>query len=62
MLSLTRHAGEELVFYKDGVEIGSIKVIEATGGKLRVGLAFQPDIKIYRREMLLGEQPKVVTK
>lgn len=47
MLVLSRHKDETIVI----PGIGEIKVVEIRGKKVRLGLDFLPDIKIYRGEI-----------
>lgn len=59
MLALNRRVNEEIVLFKDDVEIGSFKIISIGGGKVCIGFGLTDDYKVLRRELLLGDEPKV---
>lgn len=54
LLVLSRKRGEILIFTKDKIPLGSIHIVEVDRGKVRLGIKFPKDIKIFRSE-LMGE-------
>ena len=55
MLALSRKANEEIVVMIEGVEVARVKVFEIKGGRVKLGLSAEPNVKFVRSE-LLGEK------
>ncbi|MCP4174984.1 MAG: carbon storage regulator [Fuerstiella sp.] len=55
MLVLSRKKEEVVVLSRLGHEDIEVKVIEVSGGKVRLGIAAPADVKILRKE-LLGDE------
>ncbi len=63
MLVITRREGEEVVIGDPANPIGTVRVAEIKGERVRLGFAFPREIDVHRREIadeILDAKPPVV--
>jgi carbon storage regulator CsrA len=51
MLVLTRQKGEEIIIGDPANPIGTIRIVDIRGDRIRVGLDFPKDIPVHRKEV-----------
>lgn len=59
MLNITRYVDEwvELRDRDSGRHLGSVKIVEVRGDRVRLGFEAPPDVWIYRRELEKPDEP-----